>query len=138
MKKTLISIIVFLLLIIIFLIIILLGHEEVKTVEWFSVTSPDGNYSIEVDRAGDSFTFGSQDIKVRCIDNFHENENKSQMSTYLYTSIANDGKELREENFSLEWIDGGAQLTFDGEEQPPVTYVIYWEHVFQESSKSIN
>ncbi|NLK96898.1 MAG: VWA domain-containing protein [Epulopiscium sp.] len=99
--------------------------EEESQKEWVNLIEPNNRYSIKIILIGNAFLFGPQKIAVFCTD-----LNDDKTVQVISTSIANDGKNLYEENYDYEWMDNGVILTFMGEEQVPEKHTIIWDEVF--------
>lgn len=84
----------------------LMSYIKKNTNTWFVSDSEDGKYSVKVVMTGSTWPFRPQDIVIYC------NGEK-----VYETSIANDGKILSDKNYSVEWDDNIAVLSFYGEEQ---------------------
>lgn len=84
----------------------LMSYIKKNTNTWFVSDSEDGKYSVKVVMTGSTWPFRPQDIVIYC------NGEK-----VYETSIANDGKILSDENYSIKWDDNIAVLSFYGEEQ---------------------
>ena len=100
--------------------------NDMKT-EWFDETSPDGNFHVKCYQVGTPFFFGSQDIEIYFgAKSFTFLKNVNSVS--FKTEISNDGANLKEENYKIEWLEDSVKVIFSGEEQSDNVYVIpYYE-----------
>ena len=83
--------------------------------EWFVSYSPDNANSVKVELVGDAFPFGPQDADI-----FTNNE------LLFSDEVSNDGA-VGDGNYSIEWVENVAILTFRGEEQRDANYEITFE-----------
>ena len=100
-----------------------------KTVLWFSTASSDG-IEVSVWKVGETFTFGQQNLSIRV----------GKQEVYQ-TYIANDGKNLFDENYSAIWESSSLLvLIFKGEEQENEEIRIRFEgnHINVDSSRQTN
>lgn len=56
-----------------------------------------------------------------------ENEKYKQ---YISMEINNRNQALTADNYNLEWVDGGAIITFVGKWQKPISYIVKWDNIF--------
>lgn len=89
----------------------------------------NNNHSIVINQIGNPIPFGDTTVEIVILET---DKNTYKKRTYCTLYIANDSKTLSNENFSIEWLENGIELSVHAEEQPDCTYDIVWNHVFQE------
>ena len=84
-------------------------------VEWFDEVSPDGKYHVKCYKVGTPLFFSSQDLLIyfgKKGMSFEQGIN----SVSFKTELANDGANLYDDNYSIEWLSDSVKIIFRGEE----------------------
>lgn len=84
-------------------------------VEWFDEVSPDGKYHVKCYKVGTPLFFSSQDLLIyfgKKGMSFEQGIN----SVSFRTELANDGANLYDDNYSIEWFSDSVKIIFRGEE----------------------
>ena len=90
--------------------------------EWFDEISPDGKYHVKCFKVGEALLFSSQKILVY----FDTTGLPYVLGTNplsFNTEIANDGANLNDDNYAIEWLDDSVKIVFKGKEMG--------EHIYQ-------
>lgn len=84
-------------------------------VEWFDEISPDGKYHVKCYQEGASLFFSSQKLVVYFgTTGLPYVQGTNPVS--FRTELANDGKALKRENYSIEWLEDSVKIIFRGDE----------------------
>lgn len=92
----------------------LFAFEDGKT-KWFEETSPDGQYKVTCFTVGSPLFFDSQDLEVHFLGTKLTNANNIN-DIYFKTALNNDGATLRDENYSIQWLEDSVKIVFRGQE----------------------
>lgn len=84
-------------------------------VEWFDEISPDGKYHVKCYQEGASLFFSSQKLVVY-FDTTGLPYVQGTNPVSFRTELANDGKALKRENYSIEWLEDSVKIIFRGDE----------------------
>lgn len=84
-------------------------------IEWFDEISPNGKYHVKCYKEGASLFFSSQRLLIY-FDTTGLPYVQGTNPVSFRTELANDGKSLKEENYSIEWLDDSVKIIFRGDE----------------------
>lgn len=109
MKKKIIILVISLVSIFLLLGLFHLGRIILNLDYTQKVVFENDTYKIVIKGNGPTFPFGGEDLKIYA---------KNGFKTLKYkTSVSNDGKNIDDDNFSVDWKEDGAILTIRAEEQ---------------------
>lgn len=84
---------------------------------WFKEESADGKYVVSCYTVGESPLFGAERIEVCFYGNRLKNDNLDEVNEVRFeTELANDGANLNEDNYKVEWQEDSVKIIFNGEE----------------------
>lgn len=83
--------------------------------EWFDEVSPDGKYHVKCYTVGSALFFSSQKLEIY-FDTTGIPYVEGTNPVSFETELANDGANLYDENYSVEWLDTYVKIIFRGEE----------------------
>lgn len=84
-------------------------------IEWFDEISPNGKYHVKCYKEGASLFFSSQRLLIY-FDTTGLPYVQGTNPVSFRTELANDGKVLKRENYSIEWLEDSVKIIFRGDE----------------------
>lgn len=84
---------------------------------WFTEESADGKYTVSCYTVGETMFYAPQKISVYFYGNKLEDNNLDEVNEIRFeTELANDGANLNEDNYKVEWQEDYVKIIFNGEE----------------------
>lgn len=95
-------------------------HFNYSAREWFRESIQDGNYVIVGDEIGDTIFDGGTQVQISIF------SSNSHLETF-HTTIKNDGKELTEDNYKIDYTKEYLKIKLINHDKKSVSYCFFYD-----------